>query len=136
MLNYLKAFKAAYKAHKGQRDKGGKPYLLHPLYVALGVKGRDEKITALLHDVIEDSNITIDELDFLTAKQKEALLLMTHDKKEPYFDYIKGIKSNPIARAVKISDLKQNSNLKRLKKVTAKDIERREKYLKALSMLR
>ena len=110
MLNYLKAFKAAYKAHKGQRDKGGKPYLLHPLYVALGVKGRDEKITALLHDVIEDSNITIDELDFLTAKQKEALLLMTHDKKEPYFDYIKGIKSNPIARAVKISDLKQNSN--------------------------
>ena len=135
MLSYIKAFKVAYQVHKGQKDKGGKPYIWHPLRVALGVHGRDEKIVALLHDVLEDSDLSVFELKFLNELQKEALLLMTHDKNEPYFVYINKIKNNKIAKQVKMSDLKQNSNLKRLKRITSNDKVRTEKYLKALKVL-
>lgn len=77
----------------------------------------------------------MEELDFLTKEQQEALQLMTHDKNADYFDYIRQIKKNPIARAVKISDLKQNMNLSRLKTITEEDRLRREKYRKALDIL-
>lgn len=124
------------KAHKGQKDKAGKAYFWHPINVALGVKGIKIKTVALLHDVLEDSDLyTVDDFWFLDPVQKEALLLMTHDKTVDYLDYVKAIKTNPIARVVKLSDLKQNSNLNRLKKVTKKDIKRKEKYRKAQQIL-
>ncbi|MDO4794230.1 MAG: GTP pyrophosphokinase [Filifactor alocis] len=132
---YLKALRIAYKAHRGQKDKAGRPYILHPLRVSLGVKGREAKMVALLHDVIEDSEIGMEELDFLNDRQKKALLLLTHRKGEDYFNYIERIKADEIARKVKISDLKHNSDLKRLKTVTEKDRKRREKYLQAISIL-
>lgn len=135
MLNLIKAFIVAIKAHQGQKDKGGKPYILHPIRVALNVKGKDERIVALLHDVIEDTNYTIDNLDFLTKEQKDALLLLTHDKSVPYMEYIRKVKKNKIASKVKLADLEQNMNLKRLKTVSDKDLKRLEKYTRAKEIL-
>ncbi|MFR9276550.1 MAG: GTP pyrophosphokinase [Peptoniphilus senegalensis] len=135
MLNLIKAFIVAIKAHQGQKDKGGKPYILHPIRVALNVKGKDERIVALLHDVIEDTNYTIDNLDFLTKEQKDALLLLTHDKSVPYMEYIRKVKKNKIASKVKLADLEQNMNLKRLKTISNKDLKRLEKYKRAKEIL-
>lgn len=135
MINYIKALIIMFKAHKRQKDKAGKIYIFHPLKVSFGVKTKDDKIVALLHDVIEDSNYTIEDLDFLTEKQKYSLNLLSHKKDEPYFDYIEKIKDDDIAKQVKLSDLKHNSNLKRLKNITEKDLERIEKYKKAIEIL-
>lgn len=136
MFDILRALNIAVKAHRGQRDKAGKPYILHPVRVALGVKGQEARIVALLHDVLEDSLLyRMEDLFFLNEKQKKALSLLTHDKEVPYFEYIEKIKSNSLAKAVKLSDLKQNSNLNRLKTITPKDRERAEKYKKAISIL-
>ena len=101
----------------------------------MGVKTKDAKIVALLHDVLEDSNYTIEDLDFLTEEQKHSLVLLTHKKNEPYFDYIEKIKSDDIAKQVKLSDLKHSSNLKRLKNPTENDLHRVEKYKKAMEIL-
>ena len=135
MLNYLKALRVAMIAHKGQKDKGGKPYIFHPLKVSFGEKGMNEKIVALLHDVVEDTDTLMEKLNFLTDEQKEALNLLTHDKKVPYFDYINNLKCNEIARVVKLSDLRHKSNLKRLKTVSEKDKKRMEKYIIAQDIL-
>lgn len=135
MLKLMKALLVAIKAHKGQKDKGGKPYILHPIRVALNVKGKDEKIVALLHDVIEDTSYTIDDLDFLSEEQRKALLLLTHDDNVPYMEYITELKKNKIASKVKLKDLEQNMNLKRLKTVSDKDLKRLEKYKKAKEIL-
>ena len=131
----IKAFITMLKAHFRQKDKAGKPYIFHPINVMLGVKTKDAKVAALLHDVIEDSEYTLDDLYFLTDKQKLALSLLTHDKEDDYLEYIKNIKRNDIAKEVKLSDLRQNSNLNRLKNITQKDITRKEKYLKAIRIL-
>ena len=69
MINYIKALIIMFQAHKGQKDKAGRVYIFHPLAVSFGVKTKDAKIVALLHDVLEDSNYTIEDLDFLTEKQ-------------------------------------------------------------------
>ena len=124
-----------FQAHKGQKDKAGRVYIFHPLAVSFGVKTKDAKIVALLHDVLEDSNYTIEDLNFLTEKQKCSLDLLTHKKDESYFDYIEKIKSDDIAKQVKLSDLKHNSNLKRLKNITEEDLERVKKYKKAMEIL-
>ena len=131
----MKALLVAIKAHQGQKDKGGKPYILHPIRVALNVKGKDEKIVALLHDVIEDTSFTIDDLDFLSKEQRKALLLLTHDDNVPYMEYIVELKKNKIASKVKLADLEQNMNLKRLKTISNKDLKRLEKYKRAKEIL-
>lgn len=135
IIDIVRAFFIAARAHKGQRDKGGKPYIFHPLNVSLNVKGKDEKIVALLHDVIEDTSYTIDDLKFLTEDQRDSLLLLTHDKDISYMTYIEEIKKNKIASRVKLADLDQNMKLKRLKTVTEKDLERLEKYKRARDLL-
>lgn len=135
MLSYLKALKVAFIAHRGQKDKAGKPYIFHPIKVSFGVKGLDAKTVALLHDVIEDTNTQIESLMFLTNEQRKALSLLTHNKSVPYFEYIKKIKGNRIAKAVKLSDLRHNSNLRRLKVVSENDKKRVEKYSKAMELL-
>lgn len=131
----MKALLVAINAHQGQKDKGGKPYILHPIRVALNVKGKDEKIVALLHDVIEDTSYTIDDLDFLSEEQRKALLLLTHDDDVPYMEYITELKKNKIASKVKLADLEQNMNLKRLKTISNKDLKRLEKYKRAKEIL-
>lgn len=77
----------------------------------------------------------MEDLDFLSPSQKEALELLTHGEEESYFDYIQKIKVNTLVTEVKLSDLRQNSNLKRLKEITPKDEQRRQKYLKAMEIL-
>lgn len=135
MINWFKAFIIMFKAHKGQKDKGGGAYFLHPLRVSLNIKDKRAKVIGLIHDVIEDSDkYKLSDFNFLDEEQVEALKTLTHDKSVPYFDYIDKIKKNPLTRKVKLSDLKDNMNLKRLKEITEKiekdllSMKRREKY--------
>lgn len=137
MNKYELALKIATEAHKGQVDKAGIPYINHPLTVASLVDTEEEKIVALLHDTIEDTNIT--EQDLLnygfSNKIIEAVKLLTHNKNVLYMDYVAKIKDNELARKVKIADLTHNSDLSRLKEITEKDKKRYEKYQKALLYL-
>lgn len=133
------AFAVAKKVHAGQVDKGGVNYINHPLTVA-GNVGEDVSaiIVALLHDTVEDSAKTFDELQAeipLTAEELQALKLLTHDKATPYLEYVKQIKTNELAAKVKAADLKHNSDLSRIKNPTAKDLERVKKYQLALEIL-
>lgn len=131
-----KAMRIAFNAHKDQVDKAGVPYVFHPIHLAEQMKNEEEIIVALLHDTVEDSEITFDELEKeFSDTIMEALKLLTHKPDIEYMEYVKKIKGNPIARAVKIADLKHNSDLTRLEKVTEKDLLRVEKYRKALSLL-
>lgn len=136
MISYIKALIIAAAAHWGQKDKGGHLYFFHPFRVSRGVKNPRVKIVALLHDVLEDSGrFNLSDFNFLDDEQKEALCLLTHNKAVDYFDYIKQIKENKIAREVKLSDLKDNMNLTRLSEVTDQDIKRYKKYQKAKTYL-
>lgn len=125
------------RAHEGQFDKGGHPYYLHPQSVALMGKTEDEMIVGYLHDVIEDTKYTFDDLKSLGINDNclEALKLLTHDNQVSYDDYIKKIKLNDLARKVKINDLTNNMDLTRLNNVTQKDLERLEKYKRSLEFL-
>ncbi|HHU21004.1 MAG TPA: HD domain-containing protein [Acholeplasma sp.] len=136
MCKLVKAYCIAKKAHKGQKDKGGKSYIKHPVYVAKRVKGKDAKIVALLHDTIEDTSITYDyiRLEF-GYKIVEAVKVLTKDKSISYEEYITRIKENDLARRVKIEDLKHNMDLRRLKEVTEEDLKRVEKYKHSLEIL-
>lgn len=133
----IKAFCVAYKAHKGQKDKGGKPYILHPLTVALHVKGREEKTVALLHDVIEDTDITISNLmeHGFSKNVVQAIVAITKINGETYEEYLSRVNQNKIAKKVKLADLRHNCDLTRLKEVTDRDIRRVKKYNKAISFL-
>ncbi|WP_308545011.1 HD domain-containing protein [uncultured Sneathia sp.] len=137
MNKYELALKIATEAHKGQVDKAGVPYINHPLTVASLVDTEEEKIVALLHDTIEDTNITEQDLiDYGFPNEiVEAVKLLTHNKNVPYMDYVAKIKDNELARKVKIADLTHNSDLSRLKEITEKDKKRYEKYQKALLYL-
>jgi len=106
MCKILKAYCIAKKAHKGQKDKGGKPYIKHPVYVAKRVKGRDAKIVALLHDTIEDTSVTYDYIKSVFGDRiAESVKVLTKDKTISYEEYIALIKQNDLARRVKIEDL-------------------------------
>lgn len=135
MISYIKALVVAIKVHKGQKDKAGRPYIFHPLNVSFGVRGLENKVVALLHDVLEDGCIDMESLGFLTEEQREALKLLTREKDVPYLEYIEKIKNNRIAKNVKLSDLRHNSDLKRLKTVSEEDRKRIEKYNKARKIL-
>ena len=134
--NTRKAMKIAFDAHIDQVDKSGVPYIYHPIHLAEQMETEDECIVALLHDVVEDTAITFKQLerDF-SSTIIDALKLLTHDRNVEYIEYIKSIKNNPIATKVKLADLKHNSDITRLEKVTKKDEERREKYRKAIEVL-
>lgn len=132
-----KALKIPTQAHKGQKDKAGKEYIYHPITVAANVETDEEKIVALLHDVIEDTKITLDDLKCYGVGENEltAIELLTKTDDEDYFEYISKVKNNRLARNVKIADLRHNSDLTRLKVITDKDKKRVEKYKKALTYL-
>ena len=132
------ALSIAKKAHKGQYDKAGVDYIEHPLFVASLVDTQEEKAVALLHDVLEDSPYTTEELILagLPETVVSAVQILTKKKGQDYQQYLEHVKSNPIARRVKLADLKHNSDLSRLATVTEKDLERLEKYKKAIDYLR
>lgn len=131
------ALNLSFEAHKDQRDKSGMPYVFHPFHLAEGMRDEDTTIVALLHDVIEDTDTTLDDLKALGFSEAvlDAIALMTHDDEVPYMDYVAAIKKNPIARAVKLADLRHNSDMTRLDTVTLRDIDRAEKYKKAIALL-
>lgn len=135
--NTLKAMNIAYKAHHGQVDKAGVPYIFHPIHLAEQMETEEECIVALLHDVVEDTNITFEQLEKeFSDKVIEALKLLTHDNSVDYFDYVRNLKHNPIARTVKFADLCHNSDQTRLPtKASKKDKMRQEKYRKAIQIL-
>ena len=123
--------------HKGQIDKAGKPYIQHPLRVMNAMETDNEKIVALLHDIIEDSSLTINDLlkEGFSLEVINALSLLTKTRDIDYFEYIKNIVENPIARKVKLADLEDNMDLTRLSAITKKDKKRVEKYRKAKEIL-
>ncbi|WP_296129367.1 GTP pyrophosphokinase [uncultured Anaerococcus sp.] len=136
MFKYIRAFLIMTKAHYKQRDKGNHLYIFHPIRVSRKCKKKSAKLVALLHDVMEDNpNYTLEKFEFLNEDELEALVLLTHDENLSYFAYIDQIKTNKIAREVKLSDLKDNSNLNRLLTVTENDIKRLVKYCKAQRIL-
>lgn len=132
-----KAMKLAFTAHKEQVDKNGMPYIYHPVHLAEQMDTEETICVALLHDVVEDTDMTFEKLaefgfgDIIIA----ALRLMTHDDAVPYMDYVREIKKNPIARAVKLADLRHNSDLSRLDVVDEYALERVEKYKQAIEIL-
>ena len=133
-----KALCIAYKAHVGQVDKTGIPYIFHPFHLAESMTDENSTIVALLHDVIEDTDWTIDDLekegfneDILTA-----LKLMTHNPAEPYMDYISRLSTCPVARQVKLADLYHNSDQTRVENPDEKMLKRWEKYDRAIQLLK
>ena len=131
------AMRLCYEAHKDQFDKSGIPYVFHPLHLAGQMEDEETTIVALLHDVIEDSNYTIADLEAMDFSERilTALKLLTHEKGVPYMEYIAKIKEDPIARTVKLADLAHNSDLSRLDEVDEKAIRRATKYAKAIQLL-
>lgn len=131
------ALEIAKVAHDGQLDKSGTEYINHPIYLASKFEDEDLKIIALLHDVIEDSNIRVSHLTPFGFKDEilVSLSYLTRNYNEEYFNYIRRIKNNELAKKVKIEDLKHNMDLSRFKNPTEKDFKRNEKYKKALEIL-
>ena len=134
--NTRKAMKIAFDAHMGQFDKSGVPYILHPIHLAEQMETEEECIVALLHDTVEDTDVTFELLEKEFSKTViDALRLLTHEKHVEYMEYVKKIKENPIAKKVKLADLRHNSDVTRLVEVKSKDINRIEKYKKAINFL-
>ena len=135
--NTKKALKLCFEAHKDQVDKCGMPYVFHPFHLADQMKDEITTVVALLHDVVEDTDDTLDDLRCMGFPEKaiEALTLLTHDPAVPYMDYVAAIKPNPVARTVKLADLYHNSDLLRLDEIDEQALERVEKYHKAIAFL-
>ena len=132
-----KALKLSFEAHKNQVDKSGMPYVYHPFHLAEQMNDENTTIVALLHDVPEDTDITVEDIRKMGFNEEvcEALKLMTHDDNVPYMDYIKKLRNNQIAKTVKLADLKHNSDITRLDIVDEKALMRVEKYKRAMEEL-
>lgn len=132
-----KTIKLCFEAHRNQTDKSGLPYVFHPFHVAEQMPNEETTIVALLHDVIEDTSYTIDDLRKMGFSEEvlDALDLMTHDKNVPYMEYVAKISENEIARTVKLADLRHNSDLTRLDEIDDKARNRIEKYKAAIRLL-
>ena len=132
-----KAMRLCFEAHKEQRDKSGLPYVFHPIHLAEQMSTEETTIVALLHDVVEDTDYTIEDLTAMGFDQAitDAIALMTHTDGVDYMDYVRRVKENPIAKTVKLADLRHNSDLTRLDIVDKEAIARKEKYLKAIELL-
>lgn len=132
-----KALDICLNKHSGQVDKSGKEYFIHPVTVALLCDTTKEKIVALLHDVIEDTDYTFTDLknDGFSQEIIDAIRAVTKNDDITYQEYISNIKNNPIARKVKLNDLKHNSDLSRLENPTDQDLKRTKKYLESIHFL-
>ena len=138
MSTLEKAILIATKTHKGQVDKAGEPYILHPLRVMMSVNSLEEKIVAVLHDVIEDSDMLPTYLFKFGFSEEiiDALEYLTKRKGEKYQDFIIRVSDNRLATIVKLADLNDNMNLSRIKNPTDEDFARAGKYRLAHSFLR
>ncbi|GGA10791.1 hypothetical protein GCM10008018_65090 [Paenibacillus marchantiophytorum] len=138
MSTLTKAIFIAAKAHDGQTDKGGNPYILHPIRLASKAETTEESIVAVLHDVVEDSDITLFDLkkEGFSSSIIEALDCLTRRADESYAQFIQRIKLNPLATQVKLLDLEDNSNISRIPNPTDSDYERMDTYKQAIAALR
>ncbi|MGN0977340.1 MAG: GTP pyrophosphokinase [Faecousia sp.] len=132
-----KAMKLCFSAHKDQVDKSGLPYVFHPFHLAEQMEDEDTTIVALLHDVVEDTEVTFADLAEMGFSRQVigAIQAMTHPEGVPYMEYVARIRENPIARRVKLADLQHNSDLSRLDKVDETALARAKKYRAAMELL-
>lgn len=133
-----KAMEICYRAHAGQLDKGGMPYVFHPLHVAEQMEDEYSTCVALLHDTVEDGGIELSELyeaDF-PEEIVRTVDILTRREDEPYMEYIERLQENSLAVKVKLADLNHNSDMSRLNIITKWDMERKEKYEKAIAVLK
>jgi len=132
-----KAMTLCFAAHKDQQDKSGVPYVFHPFHLAEQMTDEAATIVALLHDVVEDTDGTFADLEAVGFSREvmDAIRLLTHEDATPYMDYVNRLKDNPIARRVKLADLRHNSDMSRLDEVTPRDLARAEKYKQAIAIL-
>ena len=137
--NTIKAMKLCFDAHKEQVDKTGVPYVFHPFHLAEQMEDEDRVVVALLHDVVEDTEYTIDDLIDMGFNDRviDAIRLLTHDKDVPYMEYVEKISGNPIARDVKLADLRHNSDLTRFGSLEQgkKKVKKYETYKNAIKFL-
>ncbi|MBR3834872.1 MAG: bifunctional (p)ppGpp synthetase/guanosine-3',5'-bis(diphosphate) 3'-pyrophosphohydrolase [Lachnospiraceae bacterium] len=133
----IKAMRLAYEAHKEQFDKGGVPYIFHPYHIAEQLDEEYDVCVALLHDVVEDTEVTLEDLENAGFPKEvvEAVGLMTRDKETNYLDYVRRLKSNPIAKKVKLLDLAHNTDPTRLVEDKEKSASLLDRYAKAKAIL-
>ena len=134
---YDLALKIAIHAHGGKKDKAGREYVMHPIRVAERCKDPRAKIVALLHDTIEDTEVTAEFLlgEGFPEEIVNGILSVTKRKGETYDDFVHRAATNAIGREVKIADLEDNMDIRRLREITDKDAERLRKYLRAWQFL-
>jgi len=138
MATLAKAIAIAAQAHQEQLDKAGAPYILHPLRMMLRMSSETEMTAAILHDVVEDTAWTLDQLRQagFSAEVVQAVECLTHRDQETYEEFIARVRTNAIARKVKLADLEDNMDMRRLSTVTEKDTQRLHKYHRAWIALR
>ena len=131
------ALKLCFEAHKDQVDKCGMPYVFHPYHLAEQMTDEDTITAALLHDVVEDTHYTLEDLEKLgfSPQVLEAVALLTHADDVPYLEYVAKLKHNPIAKAVKLADLDHNSDMTRLGPDDPRIPHFQEKYRQAKILL-
>lgn len=134
---YNTALRLAIRAHEGQRDKGGRDYVTHPIRVAARCRSLQAKTVALLHDTLEDTSVTVDELreQGFPDEIVEAVQAITKRKGESYESFVKRLSGNALAREVKIADLEDNMDIRRLNEITDRDVNRLRIYLQAWKFL-
>ena len=138
MSSLERAIEIALEAHRNQKDRSNRPYILHPLHLMQQMDGEIEMIAAVLHDVVEDSTITLDDLrgEGFATEAIDAVALLTHDKAAmSYEEYVRRIKPNPLARKIKLADLTHNMDLRRISHLDEADFRRMEKYHRAWILL-
>jgi (p)ppGpp synthase/HD superfamily hydrolase len=134
-----RAVRRALEAHSGQKEENGRAYLLHPLRLMLRMDTEAEMAAAALHDVVEDTDTTLEDLraEGFPEEVLAAVALLTHDKRKvPYRTYVQRIAANPVARKVKLADLEDNLNVLRLRKLGVREILRLKQYFEAWHTLR
>lgn len=133
-----RALGIALEAHAGQKSKDGLPYILHPLRLMVKMQTDEERIAAVLHDVVEDSAVTLEALRAagFSGPVLEAVRLLTHEEGIGYEEYVERLRANPMARKIKLADLEDNSDIRRLSGIEEKDAERLRKYHRAWQILR
>lgn len=132
-----KAMILAYDAHHGQTDPSGVPYIFHPLHLAEQMKDEITTAAALLHDVVEDTSMTLNDLrnEGIPENVLHVVDLLTHKENVPYLDYVFALKNNPSAKAVKLADLTHNCNVTRLNEVLPEDMKYLARYRAAFEIL-
>ena len=136
----IRAMRLAYDAHHGQLDQGNMPYVFHPFFLATQMQDEITTCVALLHDLVEDTAVTLEELERqFPPEVTRAVRLLTHEDGVPYLDYVRALAPNPVARTVKLADLAHNSDMDRVADAPEDELARmparRARYARARAIL-